>query len=148
MPRETSSMYAKAFTLSLSNSSLKRFIPGRKARQNIAGPMGSPCWTSLEQGIILVSPKSTRKNTFAGPCCDATDVGTRHARICPRAGAQVKSPPAPPSCDLPHSQEAWGPSSSRERGKITEDRNLRMDIVVRRGVFGTPQTRHIGTNSF
>ena len=24
------------------------------------------------------------------PCCDATDVDTRHARICPRAGAQVK----------------------------------------------------------
>ena len=23
------------------------------------------------------------------PCCDATDVDTRHARICPRAGAQV-----------------------------------------------------------
>ena len=24
------------------------------------------------------------------PCCDATDVGTRHARICPRAGEQVR----------------------------------------------------------
>ncbi|CAN0496495.1 unnamed protein product, partial [Laminaria digitata] len=23
------------------------------------------------------------------PCCDAVDVDTRHARICPRAGAQV-----------------------------------------------------------
>ena len=25
------------------------------------------------------------------PCCDAVDVDTRHARICPRAGAQVNS---------------------------------------------------------
>ena len=24
------------------------------------------------------------------PCCDAVDVDTRHARICPRSGAQVK----------------------------------------------------------
>ena len=42
-PREASSICAKASTPCLSNSSLKRFSPGRKARQNIAGPMGFLC---------------------------------------------------------------------------------------------------------
>ena len=63
--RETSSMYAKAST-PLLNSFMKHFSPGRKVRQDNAGPMGSPRWTPLEKGIVLVSPESIRKNTFAG----------------------------------------------------------------------------------
>ena len=65
-PRETPSTYAKAYTQSLSDSSLKRFSPGRKAKQNIAGPMGSPGSSPLEHGIVLGSSESIRKNTTAG----------------------------------------------------------------------------------
>ena len=42
-PREIPSMYVKASTPSPSNSSRKRFSPGRNARQNIVGPVESPC---------------------------------------------------------------------------------------------------------
>ena len=41
--------------------------------------------------------------------------------------------PTAPSYDLPHSQAAWGPSSNRERRTLPTDKNLRMDVVVRRG---------------
>ena len=79
------------------------------------------------------------------PCCDATGVDTRHARICPRAGAQVNQPQPLLPCDLLHSQPAWGTPSSRERGTFTADKHVRVDNVVRRG---TPQTRNTGTNPF
>ena len=59
--REGSFMYAKASAPSPSNSSLKRFIPSRNARQNIPEPIGSPWWTPLEQANVLVSPESIRK---------------------------------------------------------------------------------------
>ena len=51
-------MYAKDSTPSASISCRNRSSPGRNARQNIAGPMGSPCWTPLEQATVLVSPES------------------------------------------------------------------------------------------
>ena len=46
-PGETSSMYATVSTPFPWNSRLNRFCPGRNARKNIAGPMGSPCWTPV-----------------------------------------------------------------------------------------------------
>ena len=73
-------MYAKAST-PLLNSSLKRFSPGRKARQNIAGLIGAPCWTPLEQGNVMVSPESIRKNTSASrvPVALGVSAGTQLA---------------------------------------------------------------------
>ena len=63
-------MYANASTPSPSNSSRKRFNPGRNARQSIAGPMESPNTAinrmPLEQAIVLVSLVFIRKNTSAG----------------------------------------------------------------------------------
>ena len=43
----------------------KRFILGRNDKQSIAGTIGSPCCTSLEQAFAPCSPESTRKNTPA-----------------------------------------------------------------------------------
>ena len=92
------------------------------------------------------------------PCCDVVDVDTRHARICPRAGTQVNqhrsllheiSPtlkrllpqsrgageltPAASPRDLAHVEAARNPTPSGESDEsFTEDRNLRMNIVIRR----------------
>ena len=52
------------------------------------------------------------------PCCDAVDVDTRHARICPRAGAQVKPALTVGSRDLPHAEAAGNPTRSRERRTV------------------------------
>ena len=67
------------------------------------------------------------------PCCDAVGVDTRHALICPRAGAQLNQ----------HQPHVRAMSRTLKRLEIrhqvesgepfTADRNLRMDIVVRRG---------------
>ena len=67
------------------------------------------------------------------PCCDAVDVDTRHARICPRSGAQVNQhQPLLHAISrtlkrlrIPHQVESGEP--------FTAERNLRMDIVIRRG---------------
>ena len=67
------------------------------------------------------------------PCCDAVDVDTRHARICPRAGAQVNQHQPRlhaisrtlKRLEIPHKVESGEP--------FTADRNLRVDIVIRRG---------------
>ena len=67
------------------------------------------------------------------PCCDATDVDTRHARICTTAGAQVNqhqplfhaTSRILKRLGVPHQVESGEP--------FTADRNLRMDIVVRKG---------------
>ena len=69
------------------------------------------------------------------PCCDATDVDTRHARICPRAGAQVNQ--HQPLLDaISRSLKRHGAPHQAESGEpFTADRNLRMDIIVRGGGF-------------
>ena len=67
------------------------------------------------------------------PVCDAVDVDTRHGRICPRAGAQVNQHQPLVHArsrllkwlGIPHQVESDEP--------FTADRNLRMEIVVRRG---------------
>ena len=66
------------------------------------------------------------------PGCDAVGVDTRHARICPRAGATNQHEPLVHAMSrtlkrlgTPHQVESGKPS--------TTDRNLRMNIVVRRG---------------
>ena len=68
------------------------------------------------------------------PYCDATDVDTRHARICPRAGAQVNQHQlllhvisrTLMRLGVPHQVESGEP--------VTADRYLWMDNVVRRGL--------------
>ena len=67
------------------------------------------------------------------PCCDATDVGTRLARICPRAGEQVKQH-QPLLHSISRTLKWLGVPHQAESGEpFTADRNLQMDIVVRRG---------------
>ena len=67
------------------------------------------------------------------PCCDATDADTRHARICPRAGAQVNQH-QPLLHAISRTVKRLGVPRQVESGEpFTADRNLWMDIVVRRG---------------
>ena len=69
------------------------------------------------------------------PCCGALDIDTSHARMCPRTGAQVDMHQVVVHAmsgiskrfGLPHQVESGEP--------FTADRNLRMDIVFRRGAF-------------
>ena len=66
-------------------------------------------------------------------CCDETDVDTRHALICPRAGAQVNQH-QPLLHAISRTLKRLGVPHQLESGEpFTTDRNLRMDIVVRRG---------------
>lgn len=75
------------------------------------------------------------------PCCDAVDVDARHARICPRAWAQMNQrQPLLHAISrilkrlgIPHQVESEEP--------FTADRNLRMDIIVRRGCTLDPSYR-------
>ena len=67
------------------------------------------------------------------PCCDATDVETRHTRICPRAGAQMTQH-QPFLHAISRILKLIGVSHQVESGEpFTAGRNFRMDIVVRRG---------------
>ena len=67
------------------------------------------------------------------PCCDALDVDTRHARTCPRAGAQVNQH-QPLLHAISRTLKRLGIPHQVESGEaFTAERNLRMDIVVRRG---------------
>ena len=66
------------------------------------------------------------------PCCDATDVDPRHARICPRAGTQV-SQHQPILHAISRTLKRLGVPHQAEIGEpFAADRNLRMGIVVRR----------------
>ena len=51
------------------------------------------------------------------PCCNAINVDTRHARICPRAGAQVNQH-QPLLRDLPKFEAAWNSTPSGERRTV------------------------------
>ena len=53
-----------SFSLEVLSETLQ---PWSQRQTNIAGPMGSPCWTPLEQAIVVVSPESIRENV-SGPC--------------------------------------------------------------------------------
>ena len=67
------------------------------------------------------------------PCCDAVDVDTRHARICPRSGAQVNQH-QPLLHAISRTLKRLGISHQVESGEpFTAERNLRMDIVIMRG---------------
>ena len=67
------------------------------------------------------------------PCCDAVDVDTRHARICPGAVAHVNQH-HPLLHAISRTLKRLGVSHQVESGEhFTADRNLRMDIGVRRG---------------
>ena len=73
------------------------------------------------------------------PFYDSSDVDTRHERVCPRAGAQVKR----------HQQlfdtisrnvEGLGVSNQVKSGEpFSADRNLRINILVRRGLRNAPK---------
>ena len=66
-------------------------------------------------------------------CCNARNVDTRHARICPRAGAQVNRH-QPLRHAISRILNRLGVQHQVESGEpFTAERNLRMDIVIRRG---------------
>ena len=66
------------------------------------------------------------------PCCDAVDVDTRHAHIFPVAGAQVNQH-QPRVHAISRTLKRLGVLHQVESGEaFMVDRNLRMDIVVRR----------------
>ena len=67
------------------------------------------------------------------PCCDAVDVDTRHARICPRAGAQVNQH-QPLLHAISYTLKRLGIPHQVESGEpFIAERNLRTDIVIGRG---------------
>ena len=80
------------------------------------------------------------------PCCEAINVDTRHARICPGAGAQVNQHQpllhaisgTLKRLGIPHQVESGEP--------FTGERNLRMNIVIRRGSLRDAATWNIGTS--
>ena len=77
------------------------------------------------------------------PCCDATHVDNRHARICPRAGAQVKQH-QPLLRAISHTLKRLGVPHQVESGEpFTADRNLWVDIIVRiGGLRNAPNTEY------
>ncbi|CAN0507989.1 unnamed protein product [Laminaria digitata] len=80
------------------------------------------------------------------PCCDAVDVDTRHARICPRAGAQVTH--HQPLLHAISRTLNQGIRHQVESGEpFTADRNLRMDIVIRREGFRDAPNREFRDKS-
>ena len=67
------------------------------------------------------------------PCCEATDVNTRHARTCHRAVAQVNQH-QPLVHALSHTFKRLPIRHQVESGApFNTDSNLRMDIVIERG---------------
>ena len=67
------------------------------------------------------------------PCCDAVDVETGHARICPRSGAQVNQH-QPLLHAISRTLKRLGISHQADSGEpFTAERDVRMDIVIRRG---------------
>ena len=76
------------------------------------------------------------------PCCDAVDVNTRHARICPRAGVQMNQH-QPILHAISRTLKRLGIPHQVESGELfTSDRNLRMDIVIRRGIRDAPNREY------
>ena len=86
--------------------------------------------------------------TVRCPCCDATDVGTRHSRICLRAGAQLNKQ-QPLLHAISRTLKRVGIPPQVESGEpVTADRNLRKDIVVTmRGLRNSPNPE-TGTSLF
>lgn len=69
-------------------------------------------------------------------CCDAVNVDMRHARTCPQAEAQVNQH-RPLLHTVPRALKRLGISHHVESGEsLKADRNLRIDIAVRRGGSG------------
>ena len=77
------------------------------------------------------------------PCCDAIDMGTRHARICLRAVAQVNQH-QPLLHTMSRTLNRLGILHHVESGKpFTADRNVPMDIVIRRrGLRNAPNREY------
>ena len=114
-----------------------------KARhRSMSGPGALACLRAQPSDARLVIPADEfvrMERRFLGiepyvaptcPCCGTQDADTRHARICPRAGAQVNQ----------HQPLIHALSRELRRHRIrhvvedgspfTRDRNLRMDITV------------------
>ena len=79
------------------------------------------------------------------PCCDATDVDTRHARICPGAGAQVNQHQSLLHAISRTLKRLGVPHQVESEEPFTADRNLWVDIIVRRrGLRNGPNPEYRG----
>ena len=76
------------------------------------------------------------------PCCDATDGDIRHARAYPCADAQVNQH-QPIIHAISRTLKQLGVPHQVESGEsFTADRNVRMDIVVGRGLRNAPNPEY------
>ena len=67
------------------------------------------------------------------PCCNAINVDIRHARICSRAGAQVNQH-QPLLYEIARTLKRLRVPNQAQSGEpFTAERNLGMDIVIKRG---------------
>ena len=90
----------------------------------------APCQT---RSRVRGHMKTLLRDRGARGSITAVDVDTRHARICPRSGAQVNQH-QPLLHAIPRTLKRLGISHQVESGEpFTAERNLRMDIVTRRG---------------
>ena len=79
-------------------------------------------------------------------CCNAVGVDTRHARICPRSGAQVNQH-QPLLHEISRTLKRLEISHQVESGEpFSAERNLRMDIIIRRGSLRDARKGSIGTS--
>ena len=82
------------------------------------------------------------------PCLDASDVDTRHARICPRAGAQVNQH-QPLLHTISRTLKRLGVPHQIESGEpFLQTKTSGWTSSLGEEVIGTPQTRNAGTSPF
>ena len=85
--------------------------------------------------------------TVRCPCCDSTDVDTRHSRIWPRAGAQAIQH-QPLLHAISRTLKQLGVPHVETGEPLTADRTSRWTSSLGEEAFGTPQTRNAGTSLF
>ena len=99
-----------------------------------ARPTGSLCVISAPE-FVGMRRRFIGIEEHAGvtyPCCDEVNVDTRHARICPTAGAQVNQHQA--LRPISHTLKPLGILHQVKRSEpFTADTNLPMGNVIRRG---------------
>ena len=81
-------------------------------------------------------------------CCDTADVDNRHARICPRAGAQVNQH-QPLLHTISRTLKRLGVPHQIESGEpFLQTKTSGWTSSLGEEVIGTPQTRNTGTSPF
>ena len=171
-PRDAAHKASEEAKLERASSACRHAGGVRVAARNLLAEPRSPGTEGPHQGALQEPPRGRSRPTdslrvipaaeFVGmgrrflgieehvavrcPCCEAINVDTRHARICPGAGAQVNQHQpllhaisgTLKRLGIPHQVESGEP--------FTGERNLRMNIVIRRGSLRDAPTWNIGTS--